>query len=140
MIGSRYLCIIIEFLLINRVEMKKRWIEVSIQQEGIHKYPDALTNPKLADVKFLGYPHRHIFHINIRVEVFHDDRDIEFILFKRYINSLFSNSTVELDYKSCEMLSDDLYEHISRDYPNRDVVIKVFEDGENGSVIEFNKS
>ena len=43
----------------------KRQIWVSFQREGIHKYPAALEDPKLAtndeyDVSFLGYPHRHI--------------------------------------------------------------------------------
>ena len=59
------------------------WIYVTFQQEGIHKYPAALTDPKLADVSFLGYPHRHMFHFKVHLEVFHDDRDVEFILFKR---------------------------------------------------------
>ena len=57
-------------------------IWVTFRKEGIHKYPAALTDPKLAtgdeyDVSFLGYPHRHIFHFKVWIEVFHDDRDIE---------------------------------------------------------------
>ena len=66
----------------------KRWIWVTFKKEGIHKYPAALEDPALAtgdeyDVSFLGYPHRHIFHFKVAIEVFHDDRDIEFIQFKR---------------------------------------------------------
>ena len=65
----------------------KRSIWVTFRKEGIHKYPSALTDPKLAtgdeyDVSFLGYPHRHIFHFKVQIEVFHDDRDLEFIQFK----------------------------------------------------------
>ena len=42
-----------------------KMIWVTFRKEGIHKYPAALDDPKLAtgdryDVSFLGYPHRHI--------------------------------------------------------------------------------
>ena len=55
-------------------------IWVSFRKEGIHAYPAALTEPELEDVKFLGHPHRHMFHFKVWIQVFHDDRDIEFIL------------------------------------------------------------
>ena len=66
----------------------KTFIWVTFKKEGIHKYPAALEDPALAtgdeyDVSFLGYPHRHIFHFKVEIEVFHNDRDIEFIQFKR---------------------------------------------------------
>lgn len=113
-------------------------IWVTFRKEGIHKYPAALDDPKLAtgdeyDVSFLGYPHRHIFHFKVGIEVFHDDREIEFIQFKRWLEKLYSEKTLQLDYKSCEMISDDLYAEISKKYPNRDVEVDVSEDGENGS-------
>jgi hypothetical protein len=104
------------------------WITTSI--EGFHKYPDAPEG-----VEFLKYEHRHIFHIKVWIEVFHDDRDIEFILFKRYINSLLTNN--QMDYKSCEMMSDDLYLQICEKYPFRDVGIEISEDGENGSLKQY---
>ena len=110
---------------------KRIW--VTFQKEGIHKYPAAMTDERLTDVRFLAWPHRHIFHFRVEVEVFHDDRDIEFILFKRELESLYDEKTLELDYKSCEMISDDLYDYISNKYPDRDVVIEVSEDNENGS-------
>ena len=122
----------------------KRMIWVTFRKEGIHKYPAALDDPKLAtgdeyDVSFLGYPHRHIFHFKVAIEVFHDDRDIEFIQFKRWLEKLYSEKTLELDYKSCEMISDDLYAKISEKYPSREVQIDVSEDGVNGAHIEYAK-
>ena len=121
---------------------KKSWIYVKFQREGIHKYPAALTDPKLAtggadDVSFLGYPHRHIFHFTVGVEVFHDDRDIEFIQFKRWLESLYGDDIIALDYKSCEMISDDLAEQINAKYPNRKIEITVSEDGENGATSRY---
>ena len=119
-------------------------IWVKFKKEGIHKYPAALDDPKLAtgdwdDVSFLGYPHRHIFHFRVSIEVFHDDRDIEFIQFKRCLDRCYDTGVLVLDYKSCEMISDDLYEQVKAKYPNRDVTIEVSEDDENGSVVFYPK-
>ena len=136
-----------------------RKIWVTFQREGIHKYPAALTDPSLAtgdeyDVSFLGYPHRHIFHFRVWIDVFHNDRDIEFIQFKRWLLSLYSNSAgssglrdrsvshnqdavLSLDFKSCEMMADDLYIQIADRYPGRAVWIEVSEDGENGCLVKY---
>ena len=121
-----------------------KMIWVTFQKEGMHKYPAALTDPNLAtgdeyDVSFLGYVHRHIFHFKVEIEVFHNDRDIEFIQFKRWLEKLYAEKTLQLNYKSCEMISDDLYAEIIKRYPNRDVEIEVSEDGENGSHAYYHK-
>ena len=120
-------------------------IWVTFRKEGVHKYPAALDDPKLAtgdeyDVSFLGYPHRHIFHFRVAIEVFHDDRDIEFIQFKRWLENLYKEDVVQLDYKSCEMIAEDLYKEISTRYPGRFVEIEVSEDGENGCTIFYPKN
>jgi hypothetical protein len=119
-----------------------KMIWVTFRKEGMHKYPAALTDPALAtgdeyDVSFLGYPHRHIFHFKVWIGVTHDDRDIEFIQFKRWLENLYKEGTLQLDYKSCEMMSGDLYDTISAKYPGREVWIEVSEDGENGSFIKY---
>jgi hypothetical protein len=122
-----------------------RTIFVRFQKEGIHKYPAAATDPNLAtgdeyDVSFLATPHRHIFHFDVTIEVFHNDRDIEFIQFKRWLENQYSQGILALDYKSCEMISDDLYEVIATRYPSRNIIITVSEDNENGATIHYNKS
>ena len=126
----------------QRKEKAKKLIWVSFQKEGIHRYPAAATDPKLAtgdeyDVSFLASPHRHIFHFIVKIEVFHDDRDIEFIQFKRWLENLYKGETLVLDYKSCEMISDDLFVQISARYPGRTVIINVSEDDENGCEIDY---
>ena len=121
---------------------RKAMIWVTFRREGIHQYPAAATDPNLADVAFLGYPHRHMFHFKIAIEVFHNDRDIEFIQFKRWLENLYgggNDPVLQLDYKSCEMLADDLYDEISDRYPGRRVVIEISEDGENGCIIEYER-
>lgn len=119
----------------SNTDFKMIW--VTFQKEGLHKYPAALTDPALADVSFLGYPHRHLFKFKVWIEIFHEDRDIEFILFKRWLESLYAGGTLELDFKSCEMISDDLYAQITAKYPGRHITIEVSEDGENGSFAEY---
>jgi len=120
----------------------KRMIFVTFQREGIHCYPAAGTDPALKtndqyDVSFLASPHRHMFHFNVAIQVFHNDRDIEFIQFKRWLDNLYTG-VLELNFKSCEMISDDLYQQIANRYPDRDIHITVSEDGENGATIYYN--
>ena len=127
----------------------KRMIWVTFQKEGIHKYPGADTDPKLAtgdeyDVSFLGYPHRHIFHFRVAIQVFHNEYKVlayyfyQLIQFKRWLENSFRDGVMKLDHKSCEMISDELYMYIANRYPNRDIEITVSEDGENGATIYYN--
>ena len=120
----------------------QRKIWVTFQKEGMHRYPAAATDPALAtgdeyDVSFLANPHRHMFHFRVWADVVHNDRDIEFIQFKRWLENLYRDNTLQLDYKSCEMMADDLYIQIASRYPNRAVWIEVSEDGENGALIKY---
>ena len=136
----------------NRImEKAERKIWITFRKEGIHKYPAAATDPNLCtageyDVSFLASPHRHIFHFRVWIDVFHNDRDIEFIQFKRWLENLYSSnnnnqsSVLELDWKSCEMIADDLYIQIAGRYPDRVVWIEVAEDGENGCLIKYELS
>ena len=123
----------------------ERKIWVTFRKEGIHCYPAAATDPALKtgdeyDVSFLGTPHRHIFHFRVWIDVLHNDRDIEFIQFKRWLENLYKDGILQLDYKSCEMMADDLYAEIAGRYPDRAVWIEVAEDGENGALIKYELS
>ena len=131
-------------MIIKQDVRPNKMIWVTFRKEGIHCYPAAATDPKLNtageyDVSFLANPHRHIFHFRVWISVQHNDRDIEFIQFKRWLESLYNGqgSVLSLDFKSCEMMSDDLYEVIKARYPDREVWIEVSEDGENGSFIKY---
>lgn len=136
------------------LKVKRNRIWVTFQKEGIHCYPAALTDPALnkklkyenqggagpeswLDVSFLGYPHRHIFHFRVEIDVFHDDRDIEFIQFKRWLENLFNQGVLQLDYKSCEMIADDIANEIHKKYPDRCCIVSVSEDNENGCIKHY---
>lgn len=118
----------------NKVKQVLRMISVTFQKEGIHKWPGAKDCP---GVEFLANDHRHIFHFRVAIEVFHDDRELEFILFKRELEGIYANHTLALDYRSCEMMADELSEYIIDKYPGRNLVIEVSEDGENGVVQHY---
>ena len=109
---------------------KRIW--VTYQKEGIHRYPDAPEG-----VEFLKHPHRHMFHFKVQIEVLHDDRDIEFILFKRELEGLYTEGTLQLNHRSCEMMADDLADYIHLNYPKRRFTITVSEDGENGATCYY---
>ena len=50
---------------------------------------------------------------------------------------MYSESILQLDYKSCEMIADDLAAEIQIRYPGRWLKISVAEDNENGCEIEY---
>ena len=129
-------------MIIRQDQRPNKMIWVTFRKEGMHRYPAAATDPALAtgdeyDVSFLANEHRHIFHFRVWIGVTHNDRDIEFIQFKRWLENLYKDAILSLDHKSCEMMSDDLYDIISKKYPNREIWIEVSEDGENGSFIKY---
>ena len=126
-------------------EAAERKIWVTFRKEGIHRYPAAAVREDLNttdeyDVTFLSYPHRHIFHFRVWIDVLHNDRDIEFIQFKRWLENLYATSILKLEWKSCEMIADDLYIQIADRYPDRAVWIEVAEYGENGCLIKYELS
>lgn len=114
------------------VKSTKSYIWVSFQKKGLHRYPAAETDKNLESVRYLQFLHRHLFKFKVSIEVFHDDRDIEFHIFLNWLESLYDSNILELDYKSCEMIADDLAEKIQEKYEGRDIKIDVAEDGECG--------
>lgn len=137
-------------------------VEACFELEGVHTFAgveEMLAQQKqddnafpsqrqddLLDVSFLKYPHRHIFKFSIKVDVNHDDRDIEFIQLARLLKqamlvrypigaygcSNFGNS-------SCEMLGKEVVQIFGLLFPNYEgkVLIRVSEDGENSALACF---
>ena len=113
----------------------KSFIWVTAEKSMLHCYPDAPS-----EVHYLKYEHRHLFKVRAYIQI-EESRDIEFMDFKNYIENVLGLCKQELPiYKSCENISDFIYEQIKNKYPNRDIKIEVSEDGENGSYIEYPKS
>ena len=111
------------------------FIWVKTQKEFLHQYYDA---PEL--VAFLKNKHSHIFKFKVAVEVFNNDRDIEFIILRRQVEDILNKLDINLNGFSCEMLSNHLYEEIKSIYPKRDMIIDVSEDGNYGSNFYYQKT
>lgn len=116
----------------------KAQIWVTFQRKGKHFFPRAATDPDLADVSYLGHEHRHLFKTKVWIEIFHDDRELEFHQFLNLLESLYDNNVLSFDHKSCEMISNDLAEQIQGKFPRRHFAIEISEDGECGSLISYN--
>lgn len=97
--------------------------------EGVHCWPEC----PFEEVSYLRDPHRHVFYIKAYKKVFHDDRDVEFILLKhkieQYLHDTYSDR--DLGSKSCEMLASELLEQF--DLCRCDIS----EDNENGAIQEI---
>lgn len=110
----------------------KTEVYCTLQVEGTHNWPGCPFD----EVDYLRVPHRHVFHIKAFKEVFHDDRDVEFIMLKHelqnYMRDAYYCETPKLHVfgaKSCEMIGRELLERfeLSR--------IEVSEDNENGAIV-----
>lgn len=126
----------LEQLANNSKQVAKRFIWVTFQKVGYHYYPAAATEPVLADVRYLGNRHRHLFKFKVAIEIFHNDRELEFHQVLNYCEKLFDKQ-IDIDSKSVEMLADDLYSVLAVRYPHRDMQIDVSEDGECGCHIDY---
>lgn len=115
---------------------KQLFIYITDTFELIHYYKDA---PK--EVAYLAYPHRHLAHIKVKIEVFHNDREIEFIMFKHEIrNYIWQIRTEMVSNLSCEKIAEMIVQYIQDDYgKDRDIIVEVNEDNENGCEVIYRK-
>jgi len=105
------------------------WCIVKFRFTGFHCWPEA---PE--EVVFLRNRHRHIFHCEVCIEQRHDDRDIEFFIFKKELESGIP-LYIQGENDSCEMIASRIKEMVERDHPGRIVIVQVFEDNENGAMV-----
>jgi len=111
-------------------------IQVKNVFDGIHCYAKA---PE--EVSFLRYPHRHQFVVRTTIQVYDDDRELEFLLVKKEIQNyvltgLGHDGIIDLQEKSCEWLAKYICSFIHQRYGYERVVsVSVFEDDENGAIV-----
>ena len=109
------------------------WVTFSVP--GVHCYPLAPD-----DVSYLRSPHRHLFKFRVEVEVFHDEREIEYHQFLRWCKSHYATEE-DCSNKSCETLARELAQRVLAEYGTtssgwpRRILVEVSEDGECGSVV-----
>ena len=105
-----------------------------IEIEGLHNWPAAQS--VFPEVGYLANMHRHKWYITAKKQVNHDDRDVEFIMFKRdileYMHRKYWREVIRVhDFKSksCEMIAKELVKEFELEY------CSVFEDNENGAEV-----
>lgn len=107
--------------------MTQPTIFVRFQVPGFHHWP----NPTLGR-EYLGKRHRHLFHVEVRMSVDHDDREVEFHDLLDFARHAFAGG--ELGGQSCEMMARALGKETARRF-GRAVQVSVSEDGEVGAVV-----
>lgn len=113
----------------------KSKIRIRTQFEGFHHYPNASQqDPR---IKFLESTHRHMFHVEVTIDVEHDDREIEFFLAKWALQDWIRAG--DQNHQSCEMMARRiLNEHLIPNYgADREYTVVVSEDGESDGIIEY---
>jgi hypothetical protein len=87
---------------------------------------------------YLADRHRHLFHVEVRMQVGHDDREVEFhdvIDRARAIFEYELSTNGNFGCHSCEMLARELGGRLARLY-QRHITTIVSEDGECGAQVE----
>ncbi len=118
-------------------------IIVKLREEGYHRYPSAPP-----EVGFLQHPHRHMFHIEAHIEVYDNDRELEFFIVQKFLkihtmNFLIDHRIEPNNSFSCEDLAEYLVDQIGREYckeVKRNISVSVFEDGENGARVTYHRT
>lgn len=111
---------------------KKSFIIVRGQFEFCHRYADA---PE--EVAYLRNLHRHMFNYEVEIEVYHDDRELEFIMVKHEIEDfLLNRDRIWPETTSCEQMAQSIGNFLRTHYGfERDLTVSVFEDNENGAKV-----
>lgn len=112
----------------------KRYVICNLTKELYHRYPKAPD-----DVWYLRNLHRHLLHIEVTVEVYHNERDIEFIMLKHIVEKFYDSLEIDSpntpqEEISCEHIAELIISMLRRLYgTDRDIAVSVMEDGENGA-------
>lgn len=103
---------------------------VRFQKQGFHRWIDA-TDDRL----YLENRHRHLFHVEVKLELFGDDREVEFHDLLDFCQENFPGG--ELGEQSCEQMAIALAANIRERWSGRAIVVGVYEDGEVGAQIRI---
>lgn len=124
--------------------MLTKFIHITTQREGLHHWP-AAGGPE----NYLRHPHRHLFVVDVDLQVTHDDREIEINAATRWLDTLLptfavatpqTDTTAPLDFgpQSCERLAGRIIEAFLQRYGrHRRLRCAVLEDGILGAVLTW---
>lgn len=115
--------------------IKTSWIVIRTEFEGFHHYPNAgAIDPR---IQFLEHNHRHMFKVTVKIQVFENNRELEFFLCKWALNDFIKSGNK--NNMSCEMIADDIIDnHLIPSYGSiRRYEVTVSEDGESDGIVEY---
>jgi predicted amidophosphoribosyltransferase len=107
-----------------------RFIKIKSQFKGFHKWDEA--PPSKA---FLRSLHRHLFLVEAKIQVLHNDRELEFFAVQEQLEALISTFKHH-DCGSCEMIAERFLKGLEEKYPDRFIEVSVSEDGENAGIFD----
>jgi hypothetical protein len=114
----------------------RRWAKVTHRFAGTHSWPNVPADHPHA---YLKHEHRHLFHVTLTIEVFHNDRDIEYLEARDWLVKVCDAYTVA-GSRSCEQMAQEIIMAARERWPtvsaHRAIKVEVLEDGENGALLE----
>ena len=118
------------------------FIQIGAQVDGLHHWPGAE-----APEEYLGTPHRHLFVVTVKLQVFHDDREVEINAAARWLSALLPTLTdaprtgdgpIDFGALSCERLAARIAEALQQRHgTDRGITVTVLEDGLLGAGITW---
>lgn len=110
-----------------------RWITVKTNFIGFHKYEDAPD-----EVAFLKNLHRHRFYVEALIQVFHDDRELEFFIVQDALDKDIIPFLFQSPLGSCEMMAEYILWGLVNTYgDHRNYYVEVSEDDENSGTVSW---
>lgn len=114
------------------------YLSITSQLPGVHCYPNVTKDyAGRTEIEHLQYPHRHLFHFDVRYKVTRDDRELEFFLLQDQLATMLREDFYDeelnmLNFQtySCEQIAKHILECDPRAYS-----AEVSEDGENGALV-----
>lgn len=100
--------------------------------EACHRWKDAPPA-----VSFLRNYHRHVFHVKVEFAVSHADRQLEFFMVRRAVDSYLKRTFAGRSFDhSCEHIAQELVSYLYlADHTSSVLSVEVNEDNENGAVV-----
>ncbi len=105
----------------------RKFITANVIYEATHNWPQC----DIQEVSYLKHEHRHNFYINLVKEINHNDRDLEFIVFKHQVEKYLKKFKGKLGRWSCEDLAETLLVKFNCK------MVSVLEDNENGAIVQI---
>lgn len=113
-------------------------VRVRFVQTGMHDWPQAH-----GERVYLASPHRHVFHIEVRLRVGHGDRQVEFHDLQQHgraelnklAHDILPDGRYDFRNMSCEHIALALLQRLKATYPQQWIAVGVSEDGECGALV-----